>query len=878
MKRQFLSKISFVLILSMLLSVSLPVLAYAASYINITYDAANGRIHGIIYTENQASITLSTYSNQQWKDIPSEVLGGIKSYLPWRSLDEVYYYSIDDILATGLPLEKINVREDFPWKTNETEISASVTNSVYGFENAAPELYSDGLYYEFEDNGKVMIKIMWKHVQQLDLKGYKVYMDGNLIGTTKDNYYEIHNLEALDKHQFAVSSMPNEGNESPLSYYNRALVPYKLLSEEVGFYDKPVGYSLLPNDTLVTFTSAQDIMGVVADFLKKTIVGLTLGSFIKTDFDGTQHAIPYEIELGELEMSDFELLDEEGNVIPLEDLYTSNGYLQFTFSQILENGKKYTLKMSNTSSGNEISLPEANTNKGSVYLLVMDFINSPYGRYAMSNLVIGDGEAPNKPQGFTATAGDSKIDVNWQANTESDLQGYLVYLDGALLTPTPITRTNYSIVGLANGKTYHVNLAAVDNVGNRSLQAYGYPKPFAVVEDNGNTGNGVGGFVPPPFGVVTGEVPPAAEEPNVKVIKADELKPVEGKLPIAITKEDKKIVLPAGAAAITNDSILTLSSEELDVQIPGDLLMELQKMVPTDQLKDAQISVNFEKLTKEQVNTALENSTGQLANTTVKSAGEVYEFTLSITTKDGKVQKLSVFDQPITLKLKLADDADPNLLGVYYLGDNGEFEYVGGHIVNGFIVVQVSHFSKYAVLEYTKQFGDVPANHWASRAIETLVAQHIVTGVNDSSFAPAKHVTRAEFASLLVRKLGLKAEGEQSFGDVDSKKWYAEDITAAAEAGIVNGRTANIFAPEDTLTRQEMTVMLMKAYGILSGKSIQSSQAATFLDIDKIAEWAIESVSAANKLGFVQGKGGNSFVPLGTSTRAEAVQMIYNLQ
>src|SRR5690606_3103549 len=107
--------------------------------------------------------------------------------------------------------------------------------------------------------------------------------------------------------------------------------------------------------------------------------------------------------------------------------------------------------------------------------------------------------------------------------------------------------------------------------------------------------------------------------------------------------------------------------------------------------------------------------------------------------------------------------------------------------------------------------------------------------------------------------------------------WYAHDIIAASEAGIVNGRTTTTFAPEETLTRQEMTVMLMKAYEISTSNSMDASITSSFADVDKIASWAIASVNAAHQLGYVKGIGDSLFIPTGTATRAEAAQMISQL-
>ncbi|MCD9022368.1 S-layer homology domain-containing protein [Cohnella silvisoli] len=873
MKSRVMSKISVVLLASMLLSMSLPVLAYAASYIKIVYDSSSGKISGIIYTD-KSTVTLSTYSNNQWTDITSQTVGPIQEYLPPRSYDPVYYYLINGTLETGLSLDKIKVKEA-SWMTKVTEVISSVSDSVYSFENTAPDVGYGGFSYHFDDNNSTAtIGIGWQAVQKPGVKGYRVYLDGNFIDQTRDTFFQLSDLPYQSKHQFAVSTVSSDGVESSLSYYSPMRVPSKLQTATVNINGKPNGYKLQHSDLILSFTSALNNPNDYPLNAKKTHLQLTLGDGNKVDFDGSEHRVPYQIQSSELDKSDFELVDEGGISIPIETFsyeYSHGAILKFTLSQVLQNDKVYTLRMSRSSSGTEISLPNINTNRGNLYLYIYDTIESPMNSFSMNNLVIGDGNPPAKPENLTFVEKDSQVDINWKANSEDDLQGYLVYLDGNLLTPTPITATQYSISGLTNGKKYHVNVAAVDYAGNRSLQAYAFPTPQGSTVDPG-PGPGPG---PVPGGA---PVPPAKVEPGVKVIKPEDLKADNGKLPIKLAEGETQVKLPAGDGAITKDSVIELNSDKLTVEVPGSLLGQLQKLVSAEELKDAQISVSFDKLSNESAQEALKNTEGKLTNTTVKSAGDVYEFSLTIKTKDGKEQKLTVFDTPIKLKLKIADGADSKLLGVYYIGDNGQLEYVGGKIENGFMVADVSHFSKYAVLEFNKKFDDVATGHWAFNAITAMVAKHVITGVSETSFAPGQKVTRAEFAALLARKLNLKAKGQNQYSDVISKKWYSDDITAAVEAGIVKGRTKTKFGPEEVLTRQEMTVMIIKAYEIVSGNAVSNKEPSAFADEEKIAGWAVAAVSAASKLGFVQGQGNSLFDPLGTATRAEAAQIISKLE
>ncbi|MHB8835845.1 MAG: FG-GAP-like repeat-containing protein [Candidatus Methylomirabilia bacterium] len=79
-----------------------------------------------------------------------------------------------------------------------------------------------------------------------------------------------------------------------------------------------------------------------------------------------------------------------------------------------------------------------------------------------------DGTAPAAPVGLKVYPGDSVADVLWRANTEPDLAGYRIYVNGVPRNPVPIAGTKQIVENLINGTTYTFTLTAVDKVGNES--------------------------------------------------------------------------------------------------------------------------------------------------------------------------------------------------------------------------------------------------------------------------------------------------------------------------------------------------------------------------------------------------------------------------
>lgn len=104
---------------------------------------------------------------------------------------------------------------------------------------------------------------------------------------------------------------------------------------------------------------------------------------------------------------------------------------------------------------------------------------------------------------------------------------------------------------------------------------------------------------------------------------------------------------------------------------------------------------------------------------------------------------------------------------------------------------------------------------------------------------------------------------------------YIAEIGAAYEYGIINGATANQFAPNKTITRQEAMVMIQRAAKIAELKG-QGGNAVSFKDASKVSSWAQYAVAfnVGNKL--IVGSNGE-IKPRDTITRAESMTVILRL-
>ncbi len=184
-------------------------------------------------------------------------------------------------------------------------------------------------------------------------------------------------------------------------------------------------------------------------------------------------------------------------------------------------------------------------------------------------------------------------------------------------------------------------------------------------------------------------------------------------------------------------------------------------------------------------------------------------------------------------------------------------------------------FSMYTIMQINKSFDDLTGFEWARRDIELMASKGVVTGRTTSDFDPSARVTRAEFAALVVRTLGLLDKSASvSFNDVNTGDWYYTAVASAYQAGIVTGRSNNVFEPKAPISRQEMMKMtanaMEKGLGMAPPNSSQASSILNaFSDRNKIAQWAREAAAFSIREEIIKGRTASTINPDEYATRAE---------
>lgn len=170
-------------------------------------------------------------------------------------------------------------------------------------------------------------------------------------------------------------------------------------------------------------------------------------------------------------------------------------------------------------------------------------------------------------------------------------------------------------------------------------------------------------------------------------------------------------------------------------------------------------------------------------------------------------------------------------------------------------------------------------HHWAKDYIYYLASKNIITGVSENQFLPNQAITRAEFVKIVAGVAGadVSAYTDSRFRDVKSTDWFAPYIAWANEKGIVTGISSDSFAPNATITREQMAVILVRLSDTLGYLLNAQAAPVQFKDEAQISPYAIKAVKTAQQAGLVNGLANQRFAPAQSATRGEAAKMLTNL-
>ena len=175
----------------------------------------------------------------------------------------------------------------------------------------------------------------------------------------------------------------------------------------------------------------------------------------------------------------------------------------------------------------------------------------------------------------------------------------------------------------------------------------------------------------------------------------------------------------------------------------------------------------------------------------------------------------------------------------------------------------------------SSDYSDVPSTHWAASYINQATQLGIINGVGNGAFGIGQNVTRAQFAAMLVRLFNWQPVAPESASftdDKDKSAWYYSAIeTAVANGAVLKDNTT--FRPNNSITREEMAVMLVRALGYDTLASSVSGYGIPFTDVTRNTGY----ITIAYNFGIINGMTDTAFSPSGSATREQAAAMMIRL-
>jgi hypothetical protein len=225
--------------------------------------------------------------------------------------------------------------------------------------------------------------------------------------------------------------------------------------------------------------------------------------------------------------------------------------------------------------------------------------------------------------------------------------------------------------------------------------------------------------------------------------------------------------------------------------------------------------------------------------------------------------------------------ATPESIVIWYIDGSGKAVCVpNGHYdpANNTVMFKTTHFSFFAVgYQAIGQTDDDAA--WYSQAVRFVSARGIAADTGHESFVPEGNLTRGQLLVMLMKAYGIAPDTalSENFSDAGNT-YYTGYLAAAKRLGITSGTGNNTYEPERTVSRQEMFTLL---YNIL--RQAGSLPAVTadvtpglFNDAGTIADWAMDAAAWLANSGLINGFDGN-LNPTRPATIAEMAQILYNL-
>ena len=212
-------------------------------------------------------------------------------------------------------------------------------------------------------------------------------------------------------------------------------------------------------------------------------------------------------------------------------------------------------------------------------------------------------------------------------------------------------------------------------------------------------------------------------------------------------------------------------------------------------------------------------------------------------------------------------------------GGGGSGGGSGGNMIANIAVGSVETAEEGGNTEQPAQmFRDVDKGRYSYRAIEKLAEMSVINGYEDGCFYPEQAITREEFSKMVVLTMKYtKGDRAVPFQDVKRDAWYYDYIQILYSNGIIQGISNEYFGVGNNITREDMATIIYRCLMKDGGKIEEQRAGKSFGDSSQISDYARQAIDALYRGNIINGMEGDIFAPKDNTTREQAAVILYNI-
>lgn len=238
----------------------------------------------------------------------------------------------------------------------------------------------------------------------------------------------------------------------------------------------------------------------------------------------------------------------------------------------------------------------------------------------------------------------------------------------------------------------------------------------------------------------------------------------------------------------------------------------------------------------------------------------------------------------VTVRIPIPDYFVTDACTVFRQEKNGTWTPLKARLEGKYITFETDHFSLYSVVNkdkgmttYSKlPFSDVRIADWFYNDVKYVYEKGMMSGTAADVFSPNATTTRAMIVTILYRLEGSPAvTGTSAFVDVPAGQWYTDAVNWAAANQIVKGTSATTFAPNASITREQMAAILYR-YAQYKGYDVtKKADLSGYSDNGQVSAYAKDALAWANAAKLINGVTNTTLAPQGNATRAQVSAILH---